>query len=125
MPCCSFSTSAGCHYFHYELKPLFQPIWKRGVFLFRKSFKIRYAPDYTLLAVILLLLVVGAVMVYSSSYVWAEYKYADQFFYLKRQLLSCGVGLRSEEHTSELQSRFDLVCRLLLEKKMAIRLGEV
>src|SRR5699024_3801765 len=27
-----------------------------------------------------------------------------------------GYG-RSEEHTSELQSRFDLVCRLLLEKK--------
>src|SRR5207249_6355204 len=26
-------------------------------------------------------------------------------------------GFRSEEHTSELQSRFDLVCRLLLEKK--------
>src|SRR5699024_12030880 len=27
------------------------------------------------------------------------------------------VFFRSEEHTSELQSRFDLVCRLLLEKK--------
>src|SRR5699024_12339676 len=27
------------------------------------------------------------------------------------------MSLRSEEHTSELQSRFDLVCRLLLEKK--------
>src|SRR5258707_9415918 len=27
------------------------------------------------------------------------------------------VGLRSEEHTSELQSRQYLVCRLLLEKK--------
>src|SRR5207249_11973994 len=27
------------------------------------------------------------------------------------------VIYRSEEHTSELQSRFDLVCRLLLEKK--------
>src|SRR5699024_11983107 len=27
------------------------------------------------------------------------------------------ANLRSEEHTSELQSRFDLVCRLLLEKK--------
>src|SRR5207249_8313488 len=26
-------------------------------------------------------------------------------------------SMRSEEHTSELQSRFDLVCRLLLEKK--------
>src|SRR5207249_12309215 len=35
--------------------------------------------------------------------------------------LSLGIetlgGVRSEEHTSELQSRFDLVCRLLLEKK--------
>src|SRR5699024_11819353 len=30
----------------------------------------------------------------------------------------CRAGsLQSEEHTSELQSRFDLVCRLLLEKK--------
>src|SRR5207249_7537349 len=28
-----------------------------------------------------------------------------------------GLVMRSEEHTSELQSRFDLVCRLLLEKK--------
>src|SRR5207249_11150508 len=27
------------------------------------------------------------------------------------------VWRRSEEHTSELQSRFDIVCRLLLEKK--------
>src|SRR5699024_11253663 len=27
---------------------------------------------------------------------------------------------RSEEHTSELQSRFDLVCRLLLEKKKKV-----
>src|SRR5699024_12618775 len=27
------------------------------------------------------------------------------------------IAMRSEEHTSELQSRFDLVCRLLLEKK--------
>src|SRR5699024_12697258 len=30
---------------------------------------------------------------------------------------SCPTPPRSEEHTSELQSRFDLVCRLLLEKK--------
>src|SRR5438309_2757362 len=27
------------------------------------------------------------------------------------------AGFRSEEHTSELQSQFHLVCRLLLEKK--------
>src|SRR5699024_12087338 len=30
------------------------------------------------------------------------------------------LSFRSEEHTSELQSRFDLVCRLLLEKKKFI-----
>src|SRR5699024_11351144 len=31
--------------------------------------------------------------------------------------LRAAPPLRSEEHTSELQSRFELVCRLLLEKK--------
>src|SRR5438105_11433705 len=31
--------------------------------------------------------------------------------------LAAGTDRRSEEHTSELQSRVDLVCRLLLEKK--------
>src|SRR2546422_3793476 len=36
-----------------------------------------------------------------------------------RQLLGEVRGLRSEEHTSELQSRLHLVCRLLLEKKKA------
>src|SRR2546429_1686312 len=30
-------------------------------------------------------------------------------------------GLRSEEHTSELQSRLHLVCRLLLEKKKKLK----
>src|SRR2546422_3403184 len=30
---------------------------------------------------------------------------------------TCGSPARSEEHTSELQSRLHLVCRLLLEKK--------
>src|SRR5437868_12349092 len=33
-------------------------------------------------------------------------------------------GVRSEEHTSELQSRFDLVCRLLLEKKNKMTIQE-
>src|SRR5699024_12123013 len=34
-----------------------------------------------------------------------------------RRWRDVGGDSRSEEHTSELQSRFDLVCRLLLEKK--------
>src|SRR5690349_22430730 len=40
------------------------------------------------------------------------------------RLIKCGDGDdsgRSEEHTSELQSRRDLVCRLLLEKKKTER----
>src|SRR3712207_8745655 len=37
-----------------------------------------------------------------------------------RPLWNLPVGLRSEEHTSELQSRQYLVCRLLLEKKKNI-----
>src|SRR2546422_4016467 len=43
-------------------------------------------------------------------------------------LRSGGSRPRSEEHTSELQSRLHLVCRLLLEKKkkeMRLRLGKV
>src|SRR5437868_8863939 len=44
--------------------------------------------------------------------------------------LSCSIVCkpqqedRSEEHTSELQSRFDLVCRLLLEKKNILTDGD-
>src|SRR2546428_4160599 len=35
----------------------------------------------------------------------------------RRPVVFVGAGERSEEHASELQSRSDLVCRLLLEKK--------
>src|SRR2546421_3417366 len=36
-----------------------------------------------------------------------------------------GDDARSEEHTSELQSRSDLVCRLLLEKKKKKKVSDV
>src|SRR3989449_5977111 len=36
---------------------------------------------------------------------------------MRPRLLELNLGDRSEEHTSELQSRLHLVCRLLLEKK--------
>src|SRR3712207_7235790 len=42
---------------------------------------------------------------------------AGQFDSLERDVAGHPGGLRSEEHTSELQSRQYLVCRLLLEKK--------
>src|SRR5699024_11734958 len=44
------------------------------------------------------------------------------FSFTPHMIPGAAVGImRSEEHTSELQSRFDLVCRLLLEKKKYLR----
>src|SRR5438067_10771632 len=40
---------------------------------------------------------------------------------LRKRIREVRKAARSEEHTSELQSRFDLVCRLLLEKKKHTR----
>src|SRR2546421_7901511 len=37
--------------------------------------------------------------------------------WIAAETVRCRSANRSEEHTSELQSRSDLVCRLLLEKK--------
>src|SRR5207248_11108580 len=53
--------------------------------------------------------------------IWGEYTYAtdEQALeaFMKLARLEGIIPARSEEHTSELQSGFDLVCRLLLEKK--------
>src|SRR3712207_7387554 len=46
---------------------------------------------------------------------------ADRGYYKGEDILAC--ERRSEEHTSELQSRQYLVCRLLLEKKKTISLS--
>src|SRR2546428_6288024 len=45
--------------------------------------------------------------------------YSDWLPLLEREPVGVPDRRRSEEHTSELQSRSDLVCRLLLEKKKA------
>src|SRR5688572_31903382 len=39
------------------------------------------------------------------------------FYLVVAALILCAIHPRSEEHTSELQSQSNLVCRLLLEKK--------
>src|SRR3712207_7790859 len=51
--------------------------------------------------------------------------YADDAtgYPVKRRHSASGVLARSEEHTSELQSRQYLVCRLLLEKKIFLLLS--
>src|SRR5690606_39786639 len=65
---------------------------------------------------------------------FADWRASDQRYYvsdIRRATRMLGLsaprpwrdGLRSEEHTSELQSRENLVCRLLLEKKKHERKG--
>src|SRR2546421_3209096 len=49
----------------------------------------------------------GGGLVYSAKRIWRA----------RTMCASAVAAPRSEEHTSELQSRSDLVCRLLLEKK--------
>ncbi|VEF48491.1 stage V sporulation protein E [Bacillus freudenreichii] len=49
-------------------------------------------PDFILILVTLTLLAIGLIMVYSASAVWADYKFADSFFFAKRQLLFAGLG---------------------------------
>src|SRR5699024_11932982 len=46
-----------------------------------------------------------------------DFHAGDARVLLGEKIESFNLAERSEEHTSELQSRFDLVCRLLLEKK--------
>src|SRR5689334_23796972 len=47
----------------------------------------------------------------------ATFPRATQTLRNRPRRLARSIGVRSEEHTSELQSQFHLVCRLLLEKK--------
>lgn len=59
----------------------------------KQRYKQNVPPDYLLLTVIFMLLIIGLVMVYSSSNIWADYKYADPLFFLKRQIIFAGVGI--------------------------------
>src|SRR2546427_324531 len=52
-----------------------------------------------------------------SDLLGSAHRAASQIFYKRNAFFSGKRGNRSEEHTSELQSQSNLVCRLLLEKK--------
>src|SRR5699024_11919062 len=56
--------------------------------------------------------IIGAILILITAYVLYLWLSKQE----KRKETKQEV-YRSEEHTSELQSRFDIVCRLLLEKK--------
>ena len=50
-------------------------------------------PDLILIISVILISIFGIIMIYSSSYVWAEYKYNDSFKYVKNQLVFFIIGL--------------------------------
>lgn len=50
----------------------------------------RYRKNFTLC--ILIVLIIGVIEVYSASIMWAEFKYQDGFYYLKRQFVFACIG---------------------------------
>src|SRR3712207_8953918 len=54
---------------------------------------------------------------FHNNIFWPSEHTAKMVGYYRRRYEHYGHGPRSEEHTSELQSRQYLVCRLLLDKK--------
>lgn len=49
--------------------------------------------DIYLLIAVIVLTIFGLIMIYSSSYVWAEYKFNDPYKYLKQQSLFIAIGI--------------------------------
>lgn len=49
--------------------------------------------DIWLLVILVLLLGIGTIMIYSTSAIYADQKYGDSLFFLKRHLLWIGIGL--------------------------------
>src|SRR5699024_10482398 len=97
-----------------------------GIFITPVIIAANYAGPGVILTYLLAALVcIGAAFCYSefsstiplagSAYTYPYSVYGEIVAWIVGWSL---ISERSEEHTSELQSRFDLVCRLLLEKKI-------
>jgi cell division protein FtsW len=52
-----------------------------------------HGPDYGLMTAVLVLLIVGLIFVYSSSYVLADLEYGDPNYFIKRQVMFAVLGL--------------------------------
>ena len=61
---------------------------------------------YYLLLVALVLIVFGILMIYSSSSIWANYKYNDSFKYVKHQVLFFLIGLILLYFVSKIKTEF-------------------
>src|SRR5256885_10036041 len=78
-------------------------------------------PIYQVRVAVLLLFVGSAMAIGIASSAWSVFRrYSSTMALWVLALAIISFALRSEEHTSELQSPCNLVCRLLLEKKKQI-----
>src|SRR2546430_3605280 len=80
-----------------------------------------FSRAFTLIELIVVLAIIAILMsmIYPMYTSMSERAKATKDMSNLRQI---GLATRSEEHTSELQSQSNLVCRLLLEKKKTINL---
>ena len=78
--------------------------------------------EYTLLISVIIMSLFGVIMIYSSSYVWAEYKYSDPYKYLKNQALFLIIGIILMNMVSKINykkyfkysNKVLLICTILL-----------
>ncbi len=49
--------------------------------------------DFYLFTAIIILILFGAIMIYSASSIWANYKFEDSFYYVKRQMIFIVLGI--------------------------------
>src|SRR5574338_1014844 len=87
---------------HKHLQLYFIDIFENNLFFFFFFLMIRRPPRSTL---------------FPYTTLFRSNTHRNDFERLNRKFEVIPVGIRSEEHTSELQSPWHLVCRLLLEKK--------
>ena len=62
--------------------------------------------DILLLISIILISLFGILMIYSSSYVWAEYKFNDPFKFVKNQVLFFIIGIIIMYYVSKIPFNF-------------------
>lgn len=79
------------------------------------------------------IVIIGLISVYSSSHVWALYKYADSFYYIKRQAIFACIGVIAMYVTSRIDyhiyQKYDkailIICFILLILVLIPGLGVV
>ena len=49
--------------------------------------------DIFLFVAVIILILFGIIMIYSASSIWADYKFNDSFYYVKRQLIFAVIGV--------------------------------